>query len=134
MAAKIQTEFGNILIDNEVIARVAGLAAIECYGVVGMASTNVKDGIVQLLLGDSLTKGIRVDVDEAGSVTLELHVIVEYGTRIPDIAWEIQNRVKTAVENMTGLKVLEVNIHVQGVNLPKDEKNKEENHENKTQE
>ena len=50
MAARIQTEFGNILIDNEVIARVAGLAAIECYGVVGMASINVKDGIVQLLL------------------------------------------------------------------------------------
>ena len=57
MAARIQTEFGNILIDNEVIARVAGLAAIECYGVVGMASINVKDGIVQLLLGDSLAKG-----------------------------------------------------------------------------
>ena len=70
MAARIQTEFGNILIDNEVIARVAGLAAIECYGVVGMASINVKDGIVQLLLGDSLTKGIRVEVDPEGGVSV----------------------------------------------------------------
>ena len=54
-----------------------------------------------------------------------MYIIVEYGCRIPDIAWEIQNRVKTSVENMTGLKVLEVNIHVQGVNLPKDAKNGE---------
>ena len=81
MAARIQTEYGNILIDNEVVARVAGLAAIECYGVVGMAAMNVKDGIVQLLLGDSLTKGIRVEVDPEGQVTLEFHIIVSMGPR-----------------------------------------------------
>jgi uncharacterized alkaline shock family protein YloU len=122
MAAKIQTEFGNILIDNEVIARVAGLAAIECYGVVGMASTNVKDGIVQLLLGDSLTKGIRVDVDEAGSVTLELHVIVEYGTKISAIADNLISTVRYRVSDMLGVEVSNVDILVEGVRVDKSEK------------
>ena len=122
MAARIQTEFGNILIDNEVIARVAGLAAIECYGVVGMASINVKDGIVQLLLGDSLTKGIRVEVDPEGGVTLEFHIIVEYGTKISAIADNLISTVRYRVSDMLGIEVSRVDIFVEGVRVDGSEK------------
>ena len=122
MAARSQTEFGNILIDNEVIARVAGLAAIECYGVVGMASINVKDGIVQLLLGDSLTKGIRVEVDPEGGVTLEFHIIVEYGTKISAIADNLISTVRYRVSDMLGIEVSHVDIFVEGVRVDGSEK------------
>ncbi len=122
MAARIQTEFGNILIDNEVIARVAGLAAIECYGVVGMASINVKDGIVQLLLGDSLTKGIRVEVDPEGGVTLEFHIIVEYGTKISAIADNLISTVRYRVSDMLGIEYPDVDIFVEGVRVDGSEK------------
>lgn len=122
MAAKIQTEFGSILIDNEVIARVAGLAAIECYGVVGMASINVKDGIVQLLLGDSLTKGIRVDTDPEGKVDLEFHIVVEYGTKISAIADNLTSTVRYKVSDMLGIEVSHVDIFVEGVRVDGSEK------------
>ena len=69
----------------------------------------------------SFSKGVKVQVGEK-ETTIDLYIIVEYGARIPDIAWEIQNKVKTVVENMTGLKVVDINIHVQGLNLPKEEK------------
>ena len=122
MAARIQTEYGNILIDNEVVARVAGLAAIECYGVVGMAAMNVKDGIVQLLLGDSLTKGIRVEVDPEGQVTLEFHIIVEYGTKISAIADNLISTVRYRVSDMLGIEVSRVDIFVEGVRVDGSEK------------
>ena len=122
MAARIQTEYGNILIDNEVVARVAGLAAIECYGVVGMAAMNVKDGIVQLLLGDSLTKGIRVEVDPEGQVTLEFHIIVEYGTKISAIADNLIRTVRYRVSDMLGIEGSHVDIFVEGVRVDGSEK------------
>lgn len=122
MAARIQTEYGNILIDNEVVARVAGLAAIECYGVVGMAAMNVKDGIVQLLLGDSLTKGIRVEVDPEGKITLEFHIIVEYGTKISAIADNLISTVRYRVSDMLGIEVSHVDIFVEGVRVDGSEK------------
>ena len=72
-----------------------------------------------MYLGKKMSKGIKVDAGEK-STKIDVNIIVEYGIRIPDIAFEIQNRVKKAVESMTGLEVLEVNVHVQGVNLPED--------------
>ena len=71
-----------------------------------------------------MSKGIKVDAGEK-STKIDVNIIVEYGARIPEIAYEIQNRVKKAVESMTGLKVLEVNVHVQGVNLPEDDDNRD---------
>ena len=118
MTAKLENEYGVITIDDEVIARIAGYAALDCYGIVGMAAKNVKDGLVQLLKLESLTKGIKMTINE-NKINLEFHIIVEYGTRIPDVAFEIQNRVKKAVETMTGLTVLEVHVHVQGVSTEK---------------
>ncbi len=84
----------------------------------------LQDGLSEMFGKKSFSKGVKAQVTEKDAM-IDLYIIVEYGCRIPDIAWEIQNKVKTAVENMTGLKVLEVNIHVQGVNLPKEEKVKE---------
>ena len=122
MAAKIKTEFGSVTIDSEVIARVAGLAAMECYGVVGMASINVKDGFVQLLLGDSLTKGIKVITQEDQKVVLEFHIIVEYGTKISAIADNLISTVKYKVEDMLGLEVANVDIYVEGVRVDSGER------------
>lgn len=116
MAAKINNELGHITIDNEVIARVAGLAATECCGVVGMAIKNVKDGIVHLLKKDSLTKGISLTIDESG-IKIDLHIIVEYGTNIPAIAETISSTVKYKVEEATDITVSRINIFVEGIRV-----------------
>lgn len=122
------TENEGIQISNDVIAVISGVAVSEVQGVSSMAG-GFAGGISEVLSGKkNLAKGIKVDKDE-NKVKIDVNIIVEYGTRIPDVAFEIQNRVKTSVENMTGLKVEEVNVHVQGVdtNVKKEEKvNKQE--------
>lgn len=115
-----QKEYGSIRIADEVVAIVAGLAATEVQGVAGM-SGGVAGGIAEMLGRKNLTKGVKVEVGEK-EAAIDLFIIVEYGARIPDVCWEIQEKVKRAVEMMTGLNVVEVNIHVQGVNLEKEKK------------
>ncbi|MCL6613173.1 MAG: Asp23/Gls24 family envelope stress response protein [Firmicutes bacterium] len=96
---------------------VAGIAALECYGVVGMASRNIQDGLVELLRGrDNLTKGIEVAID-GDEVTVNLYVIVEYGTRIKEVARNVIERVRYTIESQLGLAVSEVNVIVQGVRM-----------------
>ncbi len=116
MPSSLFNEYGTITIVNEVIARIAGLAAMECYGVVGMAAKNVKDGFVQLLKRESLTKGIRISVEEAG-IEIDLHIIVEYGTNITAIGDSLVSTVKYQVEEYTGLCVEKINIFVEGVRV-----------------
>lgn len=116
MAAKLENQYGVISIDHEVVARIAGYAAIECYGIVGMAAKNMKDGLVQLLKFESLTKGIKMRVNE-NRVSLDLHIIVEYGTNISAIADNIISTVKYSVQEFTGLEVVDVNIFVDGVRV-----------------
>jgi uncharacterized alkaline shock family protein YloU len=116
MPASIQNEYGVITIEHEVIARIAGLAAIDCYGIVGMAAKNIKDGLVQLLKMESLTKGIHLTIAE-GIITIDLHIIVEYGTNISAIADSIVSTVKYRVEENVGLPVAKVNIFVEGVRV-----------------
>ena len=114
-----------IQISNDVIAVIAGVAVSEVQGVSSMAG-GFAGGISEVLSGKkNLAKGIKVDKDE-NKVKIDVNIIVEYGTRIPDVAFEIQNRVKTSVENMTGLKVEEVNVHVQGVSTNTVAKEEEE--------
>lgn len=122
------TEESGIKIADDVVAVIAGKAASEVSGVFGM-SGGFAGGITEVFGKKNFTRGIKVDVQEQ-KVKIDVNIIVEYGARIPDVAFEIQNRVKKAVENMTGLDVLEVNVHVQGVNTETQEKN-EENKENK---
>ncbi len=103
-----------IKIADDVVAVIAGVAVSEVPGVAGM-SGGFAGGISEVLSGKkNLAKGIKVEVGEK-ETKIDVNIIVEYGTRIPDVAFEIQNRVKKAVETMTGLKVIEVNVHVQGV-------------------
>ncbi len=110
-----KTENEGIQISDDVVAVIAGVAVSEVSGVAGMAGS-FAGGITEVFSGKkNLAKGIKVDV--AGTkAKIDVNIIVEYGSRIPDVAFEIQNRVKKAVESMTGLKVEEVNVHVQGVN------------------
>lgn len=104
-----------VKISNDVIAIIAGVAVSEVSGVYGM-SGGFAGGISEVLKGKkNLAKGIKVESTET-ETKIDVNIIVEYGSRIPDVAFEIQNRVKKAVENMTGLKVEQVNVHVQGVN------------------
>ena len=108
------TENG-IEISNDVIAVIAGVAVSEVQGVASM-SGSFAGGITEVLSGKkNLAKGIKVEKAE-NVAKIDVNIIVEYGSRIPDVAFEIQNRVKKAVEGMTGFKVEEVNVHVQGVN------------------
>ena len=107
-----------IRIANDVISAIANKAASEVPGVFSMS------GGISDVFGKRMSKGIKVDAGEK-STKIDVNIIVEYGARIPEIAYEIQNRVKKAVESMTGLKVLEVNVHVQGVNLPEDDDNRD---------
>ena len=107
------TENG-IKIADDVVAVIAGVAVSEVPGVAGM-SGGFAGGITEVLSGKkNLAKGIKVEVGQK-ETKIDVNIIVEYGTRIPDVAFEIQNRVKKAVETMTGLTVIEVNVHVQGV-------------------
>lgn len=108
-------EENGIKIADDVVAVIAGVAVSEVPGVYSMAGS-FAGGITEVLSGKkNMSKGIKVEVGEK-ETKVDVNIIVEYGTRIPDVAFEIQNRVKKAVETMTGLKVIEVNVHVQGVN------------------
>ena len=116
----------NIKIADDVIAVIAGVAVSEVQGVAEM-SGGFAGGISEVLSGKkSLSKGIKVESGEK-ETRIDVNIIVEYGTRIPDVAFEIQNKVKVAVEKMTGLKVVEVNVHVQGVSTQNMENNNTNN-------
>lgn len=123
---EINADNSGIQISNDVVAVIAGVAVSEVRGVASM-QRSFAGGIGEVLSGKkNLAKGIKVE-SEDGKVKIDVNIIVEYGTRIPDIAFEIQNRVKKSVENMTGLKVTEVNVHVQGVNIEPEKKAEENN-------
>lgn len=118
MPARTNTEYGAISIDDNVIATLAGISAMESYGIVGMASKNATDGLFELLKWDYLSKGIKVYTKD-DKLTIDLHVILEYGVRISVVAENIIDRVKFNVENLTGLKIDKINVHVQGIRVEK---------------
>ncbi|MDF2546469.1 Asp23/Gls24 family envelope stress response protein [Anaerosolibacter sp.] len=117
------SDYGQIKIADEVVGIIAGLAATEVPGVAGM-SGGIAGGIAEMLGRKNLSKGVKVEVGEK-EAAVDMFIIVEYGIKIPDVSWQIQENVKKAVETMTGLKVIEVNIHVQGVNIEKENKEEE---------
>lgn len=105
-----------VKIGDDVVSVIAGLAATEIEGVAGM-SGGIAGGIAELLGKKNLAKGVKVEVREA-DVSVHLYVILYYGVKIPEVAQKIQQNVKTAIENMTGLSVAEVNVNVQGIAFP----------------
>ena len=112
----MNTHMGNIAIDNEVIAQYAGSVATECFGVVGMAGINVKDGLVKLLKKDSMTRGINVSIKN-NKLTINFHIIVAYGVSILAVSDNLISNVKYKVEEFTGIEIEKVNIFVEGVRV-----------------
>lgn len=116
MKGQMSTQLGEIFIDSEAVAQYAGLEAMECFGIVGMAKKSMTDGIVRLLKKDSLTRGIRVAIKD-NRLILDFHVIVSYGVSIMTVSENLRNHVKYKVEEFTGLKVACVNVYVDGVRV-----------------
>ena len=116
MKGRMNTGLGEITINTDVIATYAGSVAVECFGIVGMAAVNMKDGLVKLLRRDSLKHGINVTVNE-NKISLEFHVIVSYGVSIQAVADNLISNVKYKVEEFTGMSVDKINIFVEGVRV-----------------
>ena len=116
MKGRMNSEYGEILINTDVIAVYAGSVAVECFGIVGMAAVSMKDGLVKLLKRDSLKHGINVTVD-GDEISLDFHVIVSYGVSILAVADNLISNVKYKVEQFTGMKVEHINILVEGVRV-----------------
>ena len=115
-SSSMNTHMGNITIDNEVIAQYAGSIAMECFGIVGMAGINVKDGLVKLLKMDSMTRGINVSINN-NKLTLNFHVIIAYGVSILAVSDNLISNVKYKVEEFTGIEIEKINIFVEGVRV-----------------
>ncbi len=114
--SSIDTHMGNISIDQEVVAQYAGSVATECFGVVGMASMSVRDGLVRLLRKDSMTRGIQV-ILKNNKLTMNFHIIVAYGVSILAVSDNLISNVKYKVEEFTGIEVEKINIFVEGVRV-----------------
>lgn len=113
-------DLGKVVFANEVIATIAGIAAFETKGIAGM-SGGVVEGFAEMLGRKNLTKGVKVEIN-AEEVTIDVIVIAKYGVRIHDVAKEMQQNVKNAVESMTGLHVSKVSVFIQGVEFEKEPK------------
>lgn len=118
MPTGMNTELGEIKISEQVIATIAGVSAMESYGIVGMAAKNATDGLFEILKMDSITKGIDVKVED-NRLVIDLHVILEYGVKISVVADNIIDRVKFNVEKLTGQDIDKINVFVQGIRVGK---------------
>ncbi len=112
----LDTQMGNISIDSEVLAEYAGNVATECFGIVGMAGVNVKDGLVRLLKKESITRGINVSLHN-NKLIIDFHVIVAYGVSIMAVTDNLISNVKYKVEEFTGIEIEKINIFVEGVRV-----------------
>ena len=111
MSGRLDSDLGQIVIDPDVLAMYAGSVAVECFGIVGMASMNMKDGFVRLLKRDSITHGIRVVIGADNRLALDFHVIVSYGVSILTVADNLVSSVRYKVEEFTGLEIEKININ-----------------------
>ncbi|GER65583.1 hypothetical protein BpJC7_17090 [Weizmannia acidilactici] len=117
MPIEMNTRYGQIDISNEVVATIAGGAAIDCFGIVGMASKNqIKDGITEILRKENFSRGVIVR-QQNERVEIDMYIIVSYGTKISEIAHNVQQKVKYTLNKMVGLSVDAINIYVQGVRV-----------------
>ncbi|MGV3487815.1 MAG: Asp23/Gls24 family envelope stress response protein [Tuberibacillus sp.] len=120
MSIEMNTEYGLIDVSDQVIATIAGGAAVDCYGIIGMASQRqIKDGISELLGRDNLSRGVVVR-HEDGNVNIDMYIIVSYGTKISEVAHNVQTKVKYTLDQMLGIDIDAINIFVQGVRMTND--------------
>ena len=113
----IKQQIRKVSISSDVVAQYAGSTAVECFGIVGMAAVSMKDGLVKLLKGDSLTRGIKVEIDSDNRIEVDFHVIVSYGVSISTVADNLIENVKYKVSEFTGLEIKKINIYVEGVRV-----------------
>ena len=116
MKGRINNKLGEIQISSDVIALYAGMTAVECFGIVGMAAVSMKDGLVKLLKRESLTKGISIEIEE-NRLRIDFHVIVAYGVSIGAVCDNLMANVKYKVEEFTGMEVAQINVYVEGVRV-----------------
>ena len=116
MQGQINTELGSIIIDADVVATYAGSVAIGCSGIVGMASLDMRDGLMKLLKKDSIKRGIEVAIED-NEIYLAFHVIVAYGVNIPVVSENLIDSVKYQAEEFTGMKIGKIDIFVEGVRV-----------------
>ncbi len=114
MSKEVETKNGSIVISDNVISFIAGMASMGTYGLVGMASQSLIDGIAQILKWENVGKGVEVQVDEDGA-NIKLYVIVSYGTKISVVAQNIIDRVSYSLKEKCGLTVKNIEINVRGV-------------------
>jgi len=107
---------GCVNIANDVLADLSGYAALESYGIVGMASQTLRDGVAQLLPAAKLRKGVKVVSTDDG-IVVDLYVIIEFGTNLAEVSHNLANRVRYVLENTADVKVANVDVHVQGVKV-----------------
>lgn len=117
MQGRIKSKLGSISISPAVIAQYAGATAVENFGIVGMAAKSMKDGLVKLLKGTSLTRGVKVSIDEENKISIEFHVIVAYGVSILTVADNLIENIKYKVQEFTGLEIKKINVYVEGVRV-----------------
>ncbi len=117
MNGQYENSLGKMTIDPEVVGTYAGSVAVECFGIVGMAALNMKDGLVKLLKKDYLSHGINVTIDDDNEITIDFHVIMSYGVSINSLIDNLYQSVKYKVEEFTGLKIKKINISVEGVRV-----------------
>ncbi len=116
MPARIENELGKITFSDLAIASLAGMTAVECYGVVGMASTKATDGLIELLKRENLARGVKVTTAD-DSVMIDLYVIVEYGISINAVCTSVLDTIKYKVETLMGIPVTKIHVHVQSVRV-----------------
>jgi len=117
MSVELKNEFGRIDISNDVVAQIAGGEAIECYGIVGMASKHqIRDGLTDILRKENFAKGVIVR-QEGEDLHIDMYVIISYGTKISEVAYQVQSKVKYTLDKTLGMAVNSVNIYVQGVRV-----------------
>lgn len=117
MNGQLTNSLGTVTIDSDVIATYAGSVAVECFGIVGMAAVNMKDGLVKLLKRDYLSHGINVIVDDNNEISIDFHVIIAYGVSIFTVSDNLIETVKYRVEEFTGMNIKQINISVEGVRV-----------------
>ena len=117
MKGIIENEYGKVLIDPDVIATYAGSEAVGCFGIVGMAAINMKDGLVKLLKKDYLSHGINVTISDDGLISIDFHVIVAYDVNIITVTDTLVSTVKYKIEAFTGMKIDKLNVIVEGIRV-----------------
>ena len=117
MKGSMSTDLGTITVSSDVIAKYAGTVAVECFGIIGMAAVNMKDGIYRLLKKENLTHGIQVTISEDNRIKIDFHVIVAFGVSISAVTENLISNVKYKVEEFTRMPVDKINIYIEGVRV-----------------